>query len=83
MNKVQQFLVAAALMLALSFPAFAGDILCPGITSQPTQQTSSSTVDTQTQDASVSGQMDTPGLADTDSMIAMAMALMVGPLSIF
>lgn len=85
MTKVRQFLTAAALMLALSFPAFAGDILCPGITSQPTQQTTSttSTGDILAPGASVSGKMDTPGVADADSMTAMALALMVGTLSVF
>lgn len=87
MNKLQQFLAAAALMLALSFPALAGDILCPGITAAPTPSSSSSqmssTGDIGTPGASVSGQMDTPGVADADSMTAMALFLLVGPLSVF
>lgn len=76
MKKLQRFWGAAALTLVLSFPALAGDILCPGITSAPSQG-ATLTGEMQTPSASVAGQMDIPLVAET------ALTLMVNVLSAF
>jgi hypothetical protein len=82
MKKLQRFWAAAALTLVLSFPAFAGDILCPGITSAPPQQTSV-TGDIQMPGASVAGQMDTGLASDAGSVAEIALNFLVSALSVF
>ena len=81
MNSLQRFCATAALMLSLSFPTFAGDILCPGMTSSPSQTTS--TGETQFPGVTATGQMDTPLASETDSVTDIALTLLVGALSIF
>ncbi|MBD0370721.1 MAG: hypothetical protein ICV60_07810 [Pyrinomonadaceae bacterium] len=84
MKKLQRFWAAATLILVLSFPTFAGDILCPGVTNPPPdQQQTSATGEMQNPSVTVAGPMDTPLTSDAGSVAEIALTLMVNVLSVF
>jgi hypothetical protein len=83
MKKLQQFfaVIVLTLALALSAPAYNGDILGPGAGAPPSLTTV--TRDPETPDESATGEILTPGVTDLDPVTEAALYLLKGILSLF
>jgi hypothetical protein len=80
MKTVQRFCAAAILMLALTFSAFAGDILLPGDTPPPPPNAS---VIVDTSGALVNDALAISNVAELDPMTDIALSLLRSLLSFF
>lgn len=85
MKKLQRFCAAVALTLAFAFSASAGDILGPGVVSQPPppQQQSSATCEIEMPGAAARGDMLAPGVTAFDPVTEAALSLLQSILSLF
>jgi hypothetical protein len=82
MKKLRQICATLTLTLALTFPASAGDIGFPGITSQTPQQ-ASVTSDMSTPSTPVTGEIPGPDAAEFDPVAEAVLSLLQGLLSLF
>jgi hypothetical protein len=84
MKHVRRFCATIVLTLALSFSAFAGDILIPGATTQPTpQQKSSMTSAMPEAEDSSTGDILIPGADALDPVTQFTLSLLQSLLSLF
>ena len=85
MKHLRRFCAVMLLTLSLSFSAFAGDILIPGATTQPTPKSSSisATSATPTGEDSSTGDILIPGAHALDPVTEFTLSLLQNLLSLF
>jgi hypothetical protein len=83
MKNLRKLCASLVLTLALVFPAFAGDIQCPGVINPPPPpQQSSVTGEMGTPGASATGEIPGPGVVALDPVADAALSLLQSILSI-